>query len=81
MSVPVPECQYGEHSSSAPIDRMSVRRSQEILSSAIINEARSPSILSSPVIYAWRSMGIISTSGMDTWRAHEIEFQRCDCRA
>lgn len=81
MSVPVPECQYGGHPLSVPIDRMSVRRSQEIVSSAVIDEARSPEVHSSPVIYVRRSMGIVSSSGMDTRRAHEIEFQRCNYRA
>ena len=81
MSVPVPECQYGGLPIGAPIARMSVRRSQEIVSSAVMDEARSPNILSSSVCYVWSSMGVVSTSGMDTRRPHEIEFQRCNYRA
>ena len=77
MSVPVPECQYGDQPIGAPIDRMSVRRSQEILSNAVMDEARSPNILSSSVFYVWRFMGIVSSSGMDTRRPPEIEFQHC----
>ena len=81
MSIPVPECQYGDHPAGPPIARMSARRSQEIVSSAVMDEARSPNILSASVFYVWSSMGIVSSPGMDTRRAHEIESQRCNYRA
>ena len=81
MSIPVPECQYGEHPLGAHIARMSVRRVRKILSSAVMDEVRSPNILSASVFYVWSSMGIVSSPGMDTRRAHEIESQRCNYRA